>query len=219
MDDTLSLDEKELVCFALVYVLFPVGFSTWVTVSVGQNSVNTTTPILLLVYSIATLVNAALLAFDWLHLCKLFYRGRKIVFRSTLPSVRFQYKVLFELTISVTACWITWNTLSSDCNASSVTCPCEKAITYMTLFTVGMSLLVLVVKFAYRKKSNVETPNDECCICLQPFEGQENGKLTCGHTFHRQCIMTWLLEHTSCPLCRATFTEYQRNENEARGLA
>lgn len=46
-------------------------------------------------------------------------------------------------------------------------------------------------------------PADECCICLELFEGGEIvNKLACGHFFHKDCIYSWLRGHNYCPLCK-----------------
>ncbi|GMF46524.1 unnamed protein product [Phytophthora fragariaefolia] len=43
----------------------------------------------------------------------------------------------------------------------------------------------------------------ECVICLTDYEKDEKViSLPCGHTFHKDCGMTWLVEHNVCPTCR-----------------
>ncbi|KAL8537212.1 hypothetical protein ACS0TY_012406 [Phlomoides rotata] len=44
----------------------------------------------------------------------------------------------------------------------------------------------------------------ECAVCLSRFEGDEVLRLLpkCGHAFHVDCIDNWLVDHSSCPLCR-----------------
>jgi len=40
-----------------------------------------------------------------------------------------------------------------------------------------------------------------CHVCLDELqEGDQVGKLLCGHTFHAQCIQRWLQTGTGCPL-------------------
>ena len=50
---------------------------------------------------------------------------------------------------------------------------------------------------------NIEATADSCRVCFEPLvEGDEIITLPCGHIFHYQCIMRWLLEsHNKCPLC------------------
>ena len=43
----------------------------------------------------------------------------------------------------------------------------------------------------------------ECAVCMCELEkGDEMGQLECGHTFHKQCIVEWLGNEASCPMCR-----------------
>jgi len=52
---------------------------------------------------------------------------------------------------------------------------------------------------------------EECSICLECFEPcqticvAKNG--CCNHTFHEECIESWLMEHDHCPNCRANMME------------
>ncbi|KDO19275.1 hypothetical protein SPRG_15545 [Saprolegnia parasitica CBS 223.65] len=45
--------------------------------------------------------------------------------------------------------------------------------------------------------------DDTCAICLGDFEDTVF-QLRCGHCFHRDCALHWLVEHATCPLCRQT---------------
>ncbi|OQS07692.1 hypothetical protein THRCLA_00316 [Thraustotheca clavata] len=42
---------------------------------------------------------------------------------------------------------------------------------------------------------------ESCAICLGDFE-DSIFQLRCGHCFHRDCALHWLVEHATCPLCR-----------------
>ncbi|KAK7283476.1 hypothetical protein RIF29_13020 [Crotalaria pallida] len=46
----------------------------------------------------------------------------------------------------------------------------------------------------------------ECCICLSAFRNGENLKKLsgCEHCFHCECVDKWLMNHSSCPLCRSS---------------
>ena len=43
-----------------------------------------------------------------------------------------------------------------------------------------------------------------CTICLLPYTTETRKTTDCNHTFHTECIDRWLLEKSSCPLCRTT---------------
>lgn len=51
----------------------------------------------------------------------------------------------------------------------------------------------------------VETPMEDCPICLTELCAGENARQlsVCGHTFHRSCIDLWLYRRADCPLCKA----------------
>lgn len=44
---------------------------------------------------------------------------------------------------------------------------------------------------------------NECGICVNRYQnGMLISRLPCRHTFHRQCVVQWLCNNDSCPLCR-----------------
>ncbi|NXX72877.1 DZIP3 ligase, partial [Spizella passerina] len=53
-----------------------------------------------------------------------------------------------------------------------------------------------------RPREQAACSDDPCSICHEEL-GRSSCELECGHEFHRECIRTWLLEHSStCPICR-----------------
>jgi len=40
-----------------------------------------------------------------------------------------------------------------------------------------------------------------CTICCDHLKKNEV-KLACGHSFHNNCLIQWLLGHDTCPICR-----------------
>lgn len=58
---------------------------------------------------------------------------------------------------------------------------------------------------------------DECVICTCKFEdNQEIIELCCNklHIFHSPCIISWIQNKSTCPLCRIQLMT-QNNENDA----
>lgn len=53
----------------------------------------------------------------------------------------------------------------------------------------------------------------DCHICLEKVgsgEDKESCELPCGHAFDKGCLITWLKEHDSCPVCRSKLDQENR---------
>ncbi|PON59282.1 43kDa postsynaptic protein [Parasponia andersonii] len=59
--------------------------------------------------------------------------------------------------------------------------------------------------FLYKEIRGLKEPLD-CAVCLCEFSEQDKLRLLplCSHAFHIDCIDTWLLSNSTCPLCRGT---------------
>ncbi|XVF58105.1 hypothetical protein PTKIN_Ptkin07bG0036000 [Pterospermum kingtungense] len=59
--------------------------------------------------------------------------------------------------------------------------------------------------FQYREIVGLKEPFD-CAVCLCEFSEKDKLRLLpmCSHAFHIDCIDTWLLSNSTCPLCRGT---------------
>ena len=63
----------------------------------------------------------------------------------------------------------------------------------------------------------------ECSVCKDQFEiNQKIKKIPCKHHFHLECIMPWLKERNSCPVCRYELPtddeDYETLKNQKRNL-
>lgn len=59
--------------------------------------------------------------------------------------------------------------------------------------------------FLYKEIRGLKEPFD-CAVCLCEFSELDKLRLLplCSHAFHIDCIDTWLLSNSTCPLCRGT---------------
>lgn len=64
-------------------------------------------------------------------------------------------------------------------------------------------------KTKYKDIKDIEKKiSDECCICLEVFDQEEDIIfLPCGclQIYHSMCILNWLKKNMSCPSCRKNF--------------
>lgn len=55
-----------------------------------------------------------------------------------------------------------------------------------------------------------------CCICLDKLNNNIK-TLPCGHKFHINCLNEWILSNPTCPICRASISNYG-NEIRQRNI-
>jgi hypothetical protein len=62
--------------------------------------------------------------------------------------------------------------------------------------------------------SSTEFLSEACAICFETLQdGDEITTSNCSKTFHRSCIITWLMQHDTCPYCRNTFKNINDDKN------
>ena len=78
-----------------------------------------------------------------------------------------------------------------------------------TISTFSQNINPIVPKEEKKETTSTSKPekfyySDNCVVCQDDFEPRERvGVLSCGHTFHPDCIKPWLAKQKTCPLCRA----------------
>ena len=49
----------------------------------------------------------------------------------------------------------------------------------------------------------VNKEDTDCVICMDHCKAGYGIELPCGHAFDKCCLEKWLVDHDSCPTCRA----------------
>ncbi|CAD6187880.1 unnamed protein product [Caenorhabditis auriculariae] len=58
-------------------------------------------------------------------------------------------------------------------------------------------------------KTGDEELETDCAVCLDPYQLHDIIRiLPCKHAYHKSCIDPWLLEHRTCPMCKADILKY-----------
>ena len=57
-----------------------------------------------------------------------------------------------------------------------------------------------------KKTRTTKNKEDDCVICMDDYsENHKCSELYCGHKFHHSCILKWMNEKKTCPLCNTGF--------------
>ncbi|KAK7330461.1 hypothetical protein VNO77_24655 [Canavalia gladiata] len=75
---------------------------------------------------------------------------------------------------------------------------------------VDQALIDALPVFYYQHLLGLKEPFD-CAVCLSEFSEQDKLRLLpmCTHAFHMNCLDTWLLSNSTCPLCRASLSNLE----------
>ena len=71
----------------------------------------------------------------------------------------------------------------------------------------GLSRLSIKLKHKkFIKKTRRTKQEEDCIICMDDYlENNKCSELHCGHKFHKTCILKWMNERKTCPLCNTGF--------------
>ena len=75
-------------------------------------------------------------------------------------------------------------------------------------------------KIAVNKENLDELSLVECCVCMEHLkEADDVAYLPCKHCFHFECVVNWLNQHNTCPVCRTEFKtdnpDYENRRNNS----
>ncbi|KAG2315488.1 hypothetical protein Bca52824_018610 [Brassica carinata] len=76
--------------------------------------------------------------------------------------------------------------------------------------STSLAVINSMPKIKIRKK---HLGSDPCCpVCQDRFEvGSAARKLPCKHIYHSECIVPWLVQRNTCPVCRKELPEDRNN--------
>lgn len=86
--------------------------------------------------------------------------------------------------------------LAAESTVHLTTAPKEELVTQSTTTLTADQLSAKML----------ETVNARCNVCFEDICKNDNQTFllinACQHVFHKDCVMPWLVQHLTCPLCR-----------------
>lgn len=66
------------------------------------------------------------------------------------------------------------------------------------------------------KSQVMDEPDKSCHVCLEIMPVGETVSIMpeCNHKFHENCLIPWLKEHNSCPVCRKSINDPEKEKQE-----
>jgi hypothetical protein len=66
-----------------------------------------------------------------------------------------------------------------------------------------------------KESTTIEESTEACTVCQDLVEqGAVTLSMPCGHLFHKDCLMPWLQEHNTCPVCRCEIESHCARYNQ-----
>jgi hypothetical protein len=79
----------------------------------------------------------------------------------------------------------------------------QLVLTDLDSLAIGKLHPLAEVYFEENQDQTLCEKEDVCVICIETITYQRNRRvLSCGHTFHKMCVLRWLKTKKSCPTCR-----------------
>ncbi|XP_040384599.1 RING-H2 finger protein ATL73-like [Oryza brachyantha] len=77
-----------------------------------------------------------------------------------------------------------------------------------------------VAAFPTRAFSSSAAAAAQCVICLADYEEKDVLRIlpSCGHDFHVACIDIWLMQHSTCPVCRISLCDFPDSKHKISHL-
>lgn len=64
-------------------------------------------------------------------------------------------------------------------------------------------LPVVKIENKHCKKNGNQMEPPTCTVCCENIAlGMKGMFMPCGHIYHPDCLLPWLKEHNTCPVCR-----------------
>jgi len=108
--------------------------------------------------------------------------------------------------------------LENSITASLDETPCQRRPTQGAFLRTLPTFLLSEEEVQARRKLDCKDPKCGCAICREGFcIGDCVKRLPCNHEFHDMCIVPWLKDRSTCPICRCKFPEAAEGEEDEEG--